>query len=153
MSKYTPEALQSAVTEVLEGGGHRKAARRWGVPRATLYRRLQGATSHQEAKAAHQRLSQVREMAQKVLEAGGNSQPLGKNWMEGFLRRNQVVKDLRARKMAEAKKAKEATKKALAEAKVEAAKAELEAAKAVFEAAKAELEAATAAAAEAEGTL
>ncbi|KAK2051534.1 hypothetical protein LY76DRAFT_640087 [Colletotrichum caudatum] len=59
--------------------------------------------------------AQVREMAQRVLEARGDSQPFGKILMEGSLRRNLIMKDFRAKKIAEAKKAKEATMKTLAE--------------------------------------
>ncbi|KAJ0161391.1 hypothetical protein CTA2_6302 [Colletotrichum tanaceti] len=37
-------------------------------------------------------------MAQRILKDGGDSQPLGRKWMEGFSRRNPAVKTLRTKK-------------------------------------------------------
>ncbi|KAK1963871.1 hypothetical protein LY78DRAFT_659941 [Colletotrichum sublineola] len=38
-------------------------------------------------------------MAQRVLKAGGDLRPLGRKWMEGFLRRNPALQTLKARKI------------------------------------------------------
>ncbi|KAK1948675.1 hypothetical protein LY78DRAFT_664782 [Colletotrichum sublineola] len=51
MSKYTPDALQKAIDEVLAGSGYREAARRWGILHTILHCCLKGAKSIQEAKA------------------------------------------------------------------------------------------------------
>ncbi|KAF4473667.1 hypothetical protein CGGC5_v007262 [Colletotrichum fructicola Nara gc5] len=94
----------------------RNASRRWGVPRSTLQDRTKGAQQRAAAFEDLQRLShtqeaklaswvqiqadlglppthqQVKDFAQRILHAMGDTQPLGKRWMDGFLRRNPYIK-------------------------------------------------------------
>lgn len=116
MPKYTEKDLQEAVREVHQGTSQRSAAKRWHIPRATLQDRLNGGISHAEAHECRQRFSrqqekllsrwifhlvalgvpptqgQFEEFASRVLVVHGDSQPLGKHWVQGFLRRNSEVK-------------------------------------------------------------
>ncbi len=41
--------------------------------------------------------AQVRLFASRILQASGDTSEIGKNWMEGFLRRNPLVKTLRGK--------------------------------------------------------
>ncbi|KAK2770828.1 transposase [Colletotrichum kahawae] len=121
MSSYTEEHIKSAEEAVLGGMGIRQASRDWGIPHATLYGRLGGGGTRKEAKALYQRLTptqeaslvswvttqgslgvapthkQVNELASRIVRAGGDTRPLGRKWMEGFLRRNPVIKTLKVR--------------------------------------------------------
>ncbi|KAE9565961.1 hypothetical protein CGMCC3_g17862 [Colletotrichum fructicola] len=123
MPNYTPDDLAGAIAAVRGGQPVLAAAREWGVPYATIYGRLKGATSKRESKVCEQRLStkqesalttwvltqgslgfapshrRVRMFAERVLRAAGDMRPLGRKWMEGFLRRNPAVKTLKARKI------------------------------------------------------
>jgi hypothetical protein len=116
MPKYTEKDLQEAVREVQQGTSQRSAAKRWHIPRATLQDRLNGGISHAEAHECRQRFSrqqekllsrwichlaalgvpptqaQFEEFASRILVVHGDSQPLGKHWVQGFLRRNVEVK-------------------------------------------------------------
>jgi len=86
------------------------------VPRTTFTDRINGRVSRTEAKALDQRLSpiqeqrltdwvlvqeslgqnpthsQIRAFAGRILAARHDALPLGKRWMEGFLRRNPILK-------------------------------------------------------------
>ncbi|QUC16645.1 uncharacterized protein UV8b_00886 [Ustilaginoidea virens] len=116
MPKYTERDLQEAVREVQQGTSQRSAAKRWHIPRATLQDRLNGGISHAEAHECRQRFSrqqekllsrwifhlaalgvpptqvQFEEFASRILVVHGDQQPLGKHWVQGFLRRNTEVK-------------------------------------------------------------
>lgn len=116
MAKYTERDLQEAVREVQQGTSQRSAAKRWHIPRATLQDRLNGGISHAEAHECRQRFSrqqekllsrwifhldalgvpptqgQFEEFAGRILVVHGDQQPLGKHWVQGFLRRNTEVK-------------------------------------------------------------
>ncbi|GAB0132367.1 hypothetical protein EsDP_00000807 [Epichloe bromicola] len=116
MAKYTERDLQEAVREVQQGTSQRSAAKRWHIPRATLQDRLNGGISHAEAHECRQRFSrqqekllsrwifhldalgvpptqgQFEEFASRILVVHGDQQPLGKHWVQGFLRRNTEVK-------------------------------------------------------------
>ncbi|KAK4158617.1 hypothetical protein QBC43DRAFT_350363, partial [Cladorrhinum sp. PSN259] len=87
-----------------------------GVSPSTLQRRLCGQRTATEAQEERQRLSalqegyfvnwilhkescrhapskvEVRALVAKILLEGGNTQPLGKNWIDGFLDRNKEIK-------------------------------------------------------------
>lgn len=111
-SRYSNEDVRQALDDIKGGKSLRKAASQWGVPRTTLQRRMQGAQSREIAFSEHQRLSQsqesnlaewvriqvvlglspthqqIREFAERVLQIHGDSRPLGKNWVQSFIRRN-----------------------------------------------------------------
>ena len=98
------------------GVSQAKAGRDYGVPRGTLQLRINGGTSRQEAHEPQQRLSsvqeqrltdwilaqeclghgpthsQIRAFAGRIMEARGDAKPLGKRWMDGFMRRNPILK-------------------------------------------------------------
>ncbi|KAM4059097.1 Tc5 transposase DNA-binding domain-containing protein [Hirsutella rhossiliensis] len=108
----TPLALEA----IANGGSAKKAARDWGVLRATLYNRMHGHECRKDAFSALQRLSQtqekqltewiliqdalglppthsqIRQFAQRMLAVKGDHTPLGKHWMQAFLRRNPAVR-------------------------------------------------------------
>ncbi|KAJ3473588.1 hypothetical protein NLG97_g10231 [Lecanicillium saksenae] len=116
MAKADETSIQNAIESVKSGVSVSKSAARWGVPRSTLRHRLRGTMTHAEAAESMQRLSkeleerlcgwiivqqasgdaptqkQVRDVATRLLVRQGDLQPLGKNWMVGFLRRNPQVK-------------------------------------------------------------
>jgi hypothetical protein len=94
----------------------KKAGLEFGVPRSILQNRINGTLSRQEAHKPQQRLStvqedrltqwiltqeslghgpthaQIRAFAGRVLYARGDANPLGRRWMNGFLRRTLVLK-------------------------------------------------------------
>ncbi|KAK1244384.1 hypothetical protein MKX07_003183 [Trichoderma sp. CBMAI-0711] len=112
MTQPDEDAIFSALTDIKNGTSQRKAAQRWGVSRTTLQKRLKGSQPRCEAYESLQRLSkeqelllaqwvqvqdqlglppthdQIKEFAARVVRAGGDSQPLGKRWVDGFLRRH-----------------------------------------------------------------
>ncbi|KAF6786836.1 hypothetical protein CSOJ01_15337 [Colletotrichum sojae] len=121
MPRYTEDQLKSAEKAVLEGMSIRQAGRDWGIPYATLSDRLKGAGTRNEAKEMYQRLSpedekalvgwitvqgqlgwapthqQVRNLASRIVVSSGDTRPLGRKWMEGFLRRHPSIRSLKAR--------------------------------------------------------
>ena len=93
-----------------------------GIPWSTLRLRLNGALPRDQAFSGLQRLSkvqenlhltqwvlaqaalgltpthaQLKEFAGRILQAKGDHQPIGKQWIEAFLRRNLVLKVQRAK--------------------------------------------------------
>ncbi|KAF5488780.1 hypothetical protein CGCF413_v012397 [Colletotrichum fructicola] len=113
---YTENEINQALADMANGISARNASRRWGVPRSTLQDRTKGAQQRAAAFEDLQRLShtqeaklaswvqiqadlglppthqQVKDFAQRILHAMGDTQPLGKRWMDGFLRRNPSIK-------------------------------------------------------------
>lgn len=120
-SRYSNEDVSQALDAIKGGQSLRKAASQWGVPRTTLQRRMQGAQSREIAFSEQQRLSQaqesnlaewvriqvvlglpptyhqIREFAERILQTQGDSRPLGKNWVQSFIRRNPSVKSQRSK--------------------------------------------------------
>lgn len=115
MPRYSESDLQKALREIHQGTSQRSAAKRWRVPRTTLQDRLRGGSSHAEAHELRQRFSrqqekllsrwvfnlsalgvpptcrQFEEFANRILVVHGDHQPLGKHWVQGFVRRNSEV--------------------------------------------------------------
>ena len=121
MPTISENALQQAIDAVLAGASLRRASTTHGVPRTTLVRRLEGKLPSKQAQVHHQRLSpwqeenlvdwilvqgalglppthaQIRQFVTRILAHNGDTQPLGKRWMEGFFARNPQVKTLRGK--------------------------------------------------------
>src|SRR4051794_30745541 len=105
--------IQSALNDLDSGvlDSCRAAGRAWAVPKSTIQHRKRGAQPHATAHSAQQRLSpdqedylvnwileqdslaqplshkRAREMATRILQHNGDYQPLGKKWLQSFLRR------------------------------------------------------------------
>ncbi len=123
MKKYTEADLQDALDAIANSLSIYKAAKEWGIPRTTIRNRINGQQSRNEAFASLQRLSptqetlltswvltqgalglppthtQVRLFAERILRTQGDTQPLGKGWLQAFLKRNPSIKTLRAKTM------------------------------------------------------
>jgi 4-hydroxybenzoate polyprenyltransferase len=120
MGRYAENDMQQAMQAVANGQSIKSAAAQWGIPRTTLLDRLHGAESRKDAFACHQRLSpvqenqltqwvltqeslglppthaQIREFAQRILATKGDHRPVGKHWMQAFLRRNPSIRTRKA---------------------------------------------------------
>ncbi len=59
--KYTEQALQNAIQDVISGMKLYIAAQRWEVPRSTIQERLKGRTSRKEAFEGMQKLPSIQE--------------------------------------------------------------------------------------------
>ncbi|KAJ6436136.1 reverse transcriptase [Purpureocillium lavendulum] len=114
--RYTEADIHRALEAVASGGSVKKASRDWGVPRATLYNRMNGHECRKDAFSSLQRLSQtqekqltkwilvqdalglppthsqIRQFAQRMLAVKGDNIPLGKHWMQAFLRHNPAIR-------------------------------------------------------------
>ncbi|KAM4060970.1 Tc5 transposase DNA-binding domain-containing protein [Hirsutella rhossiliensis] len=123
LSKYTENQLQEALEAIKNGMPQLHASRKWGIPRGTLHTRLKGALPIKEAKEAYQRLSreqekhladwvlaqaalglppthyQVKEFAGRIVKAGGDTRPLRKQWISGFLARNPEISTIKGRSL------------------------------------------------------
>ena len=121
MPTISENALQQAIDAVLAGASLRRASTTHGVPRRTLVRRLEGKLPKRQAQMHHQRLSPWQEenlvdwiliqgalgvppthaqiclFVSRILINNGDTQPLGKRWMQGFFARNPQVKTLRGK--------------------------------------------------------
>jgi len=123
MSYPSEDALQRAIDATLSGTSARKASAIYGVAKSTLLDRLRGKQPKKIAQSRHQRLSpyqetrlvdwilaqgalgfppthaQIRLFAQRIINLAGDTQPLGRHWMDGFLARNPSVKTIRGKAM------------------------------------------------------
>ena len=119
MPRYTEESMQQALAAVRAGVSKHRAARLYGIPRSTLLGRLRGSVTREQANADQQALSkqqevhlvtwatvqaklglppthlQIRQAAQRILQAAGSEETLGKNWITDFIRRNPSIKSLK----------------------------------------------------------
>ncbi|KAF4883786.1 hypothetical protein CGCF415_v015717 [Colletotrichum fructicola] len=121
MVQYCEDDIRQALEAITNGLSIHKAASAWGIPRTTLRRRIKGAQSRDTAFADQQRLSptqeshlaewvriqaalglppthqQLEDFAERILQIHGDTQPLGKNWVQAFIKRNPSVKVQRSR--------------------------------------------------------
>ena len=119
MHQYTEQDLLAALNDVRNRKSLRLASREWGVPFSTLQNRNQGSENHTFAAESQQRLSkiqeehlstwvlaqealsvpltysQIRQFASRLLVIKRDYKELGKRWMEGFLRRNPILRTKR----------------------------------------------------------
>ncbi|KZL67132.1 transposase [Colletotrichum tofieldiae] len=121
MVQYTEDELNQALEAIANGVSQRQAARIYGIPKTTLQNRITGTQTRASAFEDLQRLSisqeaklaswvqiqadlglapthqQLKEFAQRILHAMGDTQPLGKRWVNAFIRRNPSIKVQRSR--------------------------------------------------------
>ena len=121
MPKYTEYQVKQAIDQAIATGNVKAAAKDWQIPRTTLRDRLRGIEPKPRAHSHRQRLSpvqeehlatwlltqralgvspthdQLREFAQRVVNNQGDFQPIGKNRISGFLRRNPSIKTVRGK--------------------------------------------------------
>ncbi|OAQ61378.1 transposase [Purpureocillium lilacinum] len=100
--QYTEYDISQALEAVANGQSVRKASAEWGVPRMTLFNRLHGHECRKDAFSPLQRLSQTQEnrltewvLLQDALGLPPHTRdhvPLGKHWMQAFLRRNPAIR-------------------------------------------------------------
>ncbi|KZL67851.1 transposase [Colletotrichum tofieldiae] len=121
MVLYTENEIQHAIEAISNGKAIKRAAIEYGIPSSTLQHRLNGKQARKLAFSDLQRLSpdqeaklaewvriqhalglapthqQVKVFAEKILHAMGDTDPLGKQWIQGFKRRNPSIKVQRSR--------------------------------------------------------
>jgi len=141
MSDSKERQILQVLDAVAEGVSIRRASALYGLKRSTIQDRLNGATSRSNANEANQRLSraqedrikdwilaqdalklppthiQVRKLAERALEVIGDTQPLGKRWIDGFIRRNPEIKFIRGKSI-ESSRINSATTKVIQESSV-----------------------------------
>ncbi|KAK0367490.1 transposase [Colletotrichum limetticola] len=123
MVSYTENEVIRALEAIRGGTSVKRASIEFGIPRSTLRNRQRGQQARAIAFADQQRLppwqedrlaewvriqhalgvapthEQVREFAGRVLQAQGDDHPLGKRWIDAFLKRNPSIKVQRSRPM------------------------------------------------------
>ena len=123
MTKWTEETMSQAIFAVENGLSKTAAAKQYGIPKSTLLGRLSGAVNKKQCAVDRQVLSDIQEsslaewakiqemlgaapthdqlrlVAQRVLQEGGNNHALGKHWVAHFLRRNPSVKTYQGKKI------------------------------------------------------
>ncbi|KAG6990454.1 hypothetical protein FocnCong_v013793 [Fusarium oxysporum f. sp. conglutinans] len=119
MPSFTEKDISAALQMVADGVSVNKAAEAYGINRSTLQGRIKGSTTPREAQKPRQKLSdvqerrlrdwilvqadlgcpishqQVREFASKIAVRNGFPEGVGKNWLQGFLSRNEDIKTLK----------------------------------------------------------
>ena len=120
---YTEEDVSGAIDAVSNRLSAKKALKEWGIPYHMLTNRLHSAEPHSVAHSHQQRLSdvqekhlvnwilaqealglplthaQIREFAGRILKVKGDGDPVGKSWMQSFLRRHPEINTKKARLM------------------------------------------------------
>ncbi|KAM4066310.1 DDE superfamily endonuclease [Hirsutella rhossiliensis] len=86
----------TALEAIANGGSAKKAARDWGVRGqlftiACMEKQLTEWILIQDALGLPPTHSQIRQFAQRMLAVKGDHTPLGKHWMQAFLRRNPAI--------------------------------------------------------------
>ncbi|KAF6525908.1 hypothetical protein HZS61_011703 [Fusarium oxysporum f. sp. conglutinans] len=123
MPSFTEKDMSAALQMVADGVSVNKAAEAYGINRSTLQGRIKGSTTPREAQKTRQKLSdvqerrlrdwilvqadlgcpvshqQVREFASKIAVRNGFPEGVGKNWLQGFLSRNEDIKTLKGKKI------------------------------------------------------
>lgn len=118
---YSEDDILAAIHDIENGISQRVAAQHWRIPRSTLRHRCKGGLNAHEASECRQRLSkeqeshivqwilaqaalglplthqEIKEFADRVVKVGGDNTPLGKGWIEGFLRRNPKARTVRGK--------------------------------------------------------
>ncbi|KAL0940515.1 transposase [Colletotrichum truncatum] len=121
MRQYTEDDLLKALEAVTSGCSIKKAAHDKGIPRTTLQNRIRGHQTRGVAFAGLQRLSptqeshlaewiriqaalglppthqQLKDFAERILQTRRDFQPLGRNWVQSFIKRNPSIKVQRSR--------------------------------------------------------
>ena len=121
MPQYTESDISQALDAVTNGQSVQRAALEWGIPRSTLKNRLKGHQARFSAFSELQRLSptdesqlaewiriqaalglppthqQLKSFAERILRIHGDLKPLGKNWVQAFIKRNPSVRVQRSR--------------------------------------------------------
>ena len=111
-------SIKQALEAIENGTSESKAAKDYNIPRPTSYNRRAGRTDTEHGHTNQQRLSpkqedelcrwiveqeargyapshkRVRETAVLMLEVSGDDEPLGKRWVQNFLKRNPRVATL-----------------------------------------------------------
>ncbi|CCF43077.1 transposase, partial [Colletotrichum higginsianum] len=121
MGQYTEDEVNQALDAITNGMPIKRAGQVYGIPRSTLQYRIKGTQPRSIAFSDLQRLSvsqeaklaewvriqhalgvapthlQVRLFAERILHAMGDTEPIGKGWIQAFLKRNPSVKVQRSR--------------------------------------------------------
>lgn len=116
MPKYTEHQLEQAVNQAVATGNIKGSAEDWDVPSSILQDRLKGLESNPTEQTQRQRLTpeqeeklaswfvtqralglpltdrHLKEFAQRTVARDGDNQPIGPNWITGFLQRHPDVK-------------------------------------------------------------
>ncbi|KAL8290854.1 hypothetical protein RB597_008897 [Gaeumannomyces tritici] len=127
LKQYTEKEIEQAVAAVQDEVPIAYAARHFGIPRSTLRHRLAGRLPIRQAQELYQRVApeqekrlanwillqaslglppthaEVRFFAQEILRHRGDSRPLGKHWIRGFLNRYPEIRSGRGRRIESAR--------------------------------------------------
>ena len=121
MPTYSQQQLRQALLHVQNGRSVASVSKQWSIPRSTLRGRIEGHQPRTEAYEIHQKLSkaqedrlaewvltqealgtapthsQIKELAQRILQARGDLPTIGKRWITRFIKRYPVLGTKRAR--------------------------------------------------------